>query len=64
MGIELGLWDGFYRDVKVSWLRAWDASTGNILPTLEEQIEAAKTKRKRAEQFTAKRHALDIDPDA
>jgi Uma2 family endonuclease len=42
LGIELGLWDGEYRGLRVPWLRAWDSATGTLLPLAEERAEIAE----------------------
>lgn len=38
LGVELGIWRGEYKNVKMPWLRFWDAE-GNLLPTPEERAE-------------------------
>jgi hypothetical protein len=40
--IELGIWEGTYRGMRLPWLRAWDAGTGNVLPLSEERAETAE----------------------
>lgn len=60
LGIELGIWRGEYKNVKLPWLRLWDAE-GNLLPTAEESsvinaklaqeaIQRAEQEAQRAEQ--------------
>jgi len=53
LGVELGLWRASYRDMDLTWLRFWDAATGQMLPSEEERAEAehqrAEAERKRAE---------------
>ena len=44
LGVELGIWQGNYRDMELPWLRAWDAAAGKMLPT-EEEHAAAETQR-------------------
>ncbi|MBC5797813.1 Uma2 family endonuclease [Sphaerospermopsis sp. LEGE 00249] len=46
MGVELGIWQGTYKNVELPWLRWWDLD-GNLLLTGEEQAEQ---ERQRAEQ--------------
>jgi Uma2 family endonuclease len=45
LGVELGLWQGVYKNVDLPWLRWWD-SDGNLLPSPEELIQ---TERQRTE---------------
>jgi Uma2 family endonuclease len=54
LGIELGIWEGVYRGMRLPWLRVWDSATGKMLPTAEE----------RAEKLAEKLRALGIDPEA
>ena len=53
MGVELGIWQGIYKNVELPWLRWWDLE-GNFLLTGEEQAEQerqrAEQERQRAEQ--------------
>jgi hypothetical protein len=42
MKVELGVWEGVFRELNGAWLRAWDPSTGNMLPLIEERAEAAE----------------------
>jgi len=53
LGVELGIWQGTFRGMELPWLRAWDAATGQLLPTPEERAAAerkrAEDERKRAE---------------
>jgi Uma2 family endonuclease len=42
LGIELGIWDGSYRKMKLPWLRAWDAKTGEMMMLAEERAETAE----------------------
>jgi Uma2 family endonuclease len=53
MGIELGLWQGEYKNMELPWLRWWDLQ-GNLLLTGEE----------RANHLTAQLRALGIEPEA
>lgn len=42
LGIELGIWYGKFRNMTLNWLRAWDAKTGQLLPSEEERAEAER----------------------
>jgi len=42
LGIELGLWEGEYRGMRLPWLRAWDAATGQMLSLAEERADTAE----------------------
>jgi Uma2 family endonuclease len=46
MGVELGIWQGFYQNAELPWLRWWDAQ-GNLLLTGEERAEVERQKRER-----------------
>jgi len=52
MGVELGIWQGFYQNAELPWLRWWDAK-GNLLLTGYERTEVeqqrAEVERQRAE---------------
>ena len=52
LGVELGIWQGRYKNVELPWLRWWD-SEGNLLLTGEERAEIerqrAEIERQRAE---------------
>ncbi len=73
LGVELGIWQGRYKNVELPWLRWWD-SEGNLLLTGEERAEQerqrAEQERQRAdlaEQENARLReqlrALGIEPD-
>jgi Uma2 family endonuclease len=32
MRVELGVWEGTFRDLNGAWLRAWSPETGDLLP--------------------------------
>ncbi|MTJ10188.1 Uma2 family endonuclease [Anabaena sp. UHCC 0204] len=53
MGIELGLWQGEYKNMELPWLRWWDLQ-GNLLLTGEE----------RANRLAAQLRALGVEPEA
>jgi Uma2 family endonuclease len=59
MGIELGIWQGEYKNVTIPWLRLWDAE-GRLLPTPEERAEQEA---ERAARLAAKLRELGVDPD-
>jgi len=42
MRVELGVWEGTFRDMTGAWLRAWDPATGKMLPLLDDRAEAAE----------------------
>lgn len=44
MGVELGIWQGWYPNAELPWLRWWDAQ-GNLLLTGEERAEVERQKR-------------------
>jgi Uma2 family endonuclease len=60
LGVELGIWQGTYRNMTMAWLRWWDAA-GNLLPTAEERATAEQ---ERAERLAAKLREMGIDPDS
>ena len=73
MGVELGIWRGVYKGVKLPWLRWWDAES-NLLPTPEERAEQetrradqeaqrADQEAQRSAKLAAKLRELGIDPD-
>ncbi len=41
LGVELGLWQGIYKNVELPWLRWWDEQ-GKLLPTPEEVVREEK----------------------
>jgi Uma2 family endonuclease len=67
MGVELGIWQGYYLNVELPWLRWWDEA-GNLLLTGEERAEAERQRAETAEQENARLReqlrALGADPDA
>jgi hypothetical protein len=52
LGVELGIWQGRYKNVELPWLRWWDEQ-GNLLLTGEE----------RAERLAAQLRALGVEID-
>ncbi len=74
LGVELGIWQGLYRNMDLPWLRWWDAH-GILLLTSEERGEEdrrratlAETKlleeQHRAERLAARLRTLGVDPDS
>ena len=61
LGIELGIWRGEYINVKMPWLRIWDAE-GNLLPTPEERAEQ-EAKRAEYEAERAEQEAKRADQE-
>jgi Uma2 family endonuclease len=65
MGVELGIWQGVYKNVELPWLRWWDKQ-GNLLLTGEEQAEVEKQRaeaekqRAEAEKQRADQAELEI----
>jgi Uma2 family endonuclease len=51
LGVELGIWQGTYRGMDLPWLRAWDATSGQLLPTPEERAEAERERAETAESL-------------
>jgi Uma2 family endonuclease len=53
LGIELGIWEGTYRNFHLPWLRCWE-SNGRLLPTdserAEEEKRRAEEEKRRAEE--------------
>lgn len=41
MGIELGIWEGTYKNFQLPWLRCWD-NNGQLLPTDSERADEEK----------------------
>ncbi len=60
MGVELGIWQGRYKNVELSWLRWWDRE-GNLLLTGEERAERAELENARLREQL---RALGIQPEA
>lgn len=73
LGVELGIWQGFYQNAVLPWLRWWD-SQGNLLLTGEERAEQERLRAEQAEslleqerlrstQLAERLRALGFDPD-
>ena len=59
MGVELGIWQGIYKNVELPWLRWWDLE-GNLLLTGQELAEQEK---QRADKLAAKLRELGVEVD-
>ena len=59
LGVELGIWQGQFQNVKLPWLRWWDLQ-GNLLLTGEERAERLQA---RAERLAAQVRALGGEPE-
>ncbi|HAG80044.1 MAG TPA: hypothetical protein DCL61_02495 [Cyanobacteria bacterium UBA12227] len=59
LGVELGIWQGRYKNVELPWLRWWD-SEGNLLLTGEERAERAERENARLREQL---RALGIEPE-
>jgi Uma2 family endonuclease len=66
LGVELGIWQGYYQNLELPWLRWWDVQ-GNLLLTGQERAEQAESQleqeRQRAERLAAQLRAAGIEPE-
>jgi Uma2 family endonuclease len=73
LGVELGIWEGVYKNVPLPWLRAWD-SKGQLLPIDSERADEEKRRadeekrradeeKRRADQLAARLRELGVNPD-
>ncbi|HEY9702102.1 MAG TPA: Uma2 family endonuclease [Allocoleopsis sp.] len=66
LGIELGIWDGVYQNMRLPWLRIWDLQ-GNLLLSGQElailERERADLAIQKAERLAAQLKALGIEPE-
>lgn len=68
MGIELGVWQGEYKNDHDAWLRAWDAN-GELVPTKCEELRELVAEREhrellaRVERMREQLRRMGIDPD-
>ncbi len=49
MGVELGIWRGWYGNLELPWFRWWDAQ-GNLLLTGDERARIAQDRAQQAEE--------------
>jgi Uma2 family endonuclease len=59
LGVELGIWQGRYKNVELPWLRWWDRE-GNLLLTGEERADRAELENARLREQL---RALGIEPE-
>jgi Uma2 family endonuclease len=59
MGVELGIWQGYYINVELPWIRWWDEK-GNLLLTGEERAEQMQQENLRLREQL---RALGVDPN-
>jgi Uma2 family endonuclease len=55
LGIEAGIWQGWYQNLDLPWLRFWD-SKGVLLPTQEERAAAERERADRERERAEKEH--------
>jgi Uma2 family endonuclease len=60
LDVELGIWQGYYLNANLPWLRWWN-NNGILLPTGDERAEQAEQENARLRE---KLRSLGIDPDA
>ena len=73
LGVELGIWQGYYQNLELPWLRWWDTQ-GNFLLTGQERAELEcqraeqaesqlEQEHRRAERLAAQLRAAGIEPE-
>ena len=66
LGVELGIWQGWYKTANLPWLRWWDAE-GNLLLSGNERAEQIEIKleeeRQKADRLAAQLRAAGIEPE-
>jgi hypothetical protein len=66
LDVNLGIWQGFYRNIKLSWLRWWDLQ-GELVPTpaerAEEERRLVEQEQWRTERLAALLRSLSSDTD-
>jgi Uma2 family endonuclease len=66
LNVELGIWQGYYLNANLPWLRWWD-NEGNLLLTGEERAKVERQRADLAEQENARLReqlrALGVEPD-
>lgn len=60
LGVELGIWQGYYLNANLPWLRWWN-NDGILLPTGDERAQQAEQENARLRE---KLRSLGVDPDA
>ncbi|MBY0523599.1 MAG: Uma2 family endonuclease [Gemmataceae bacterium] len=67
LGVELGIWQGRYKDYDLPWLRWWDVQ-GTLLRSDDERVDEERREKEqaqqRAERLAEKLRSLGVDPDA
>lgn len=67
LNVELGIWQGYYINADLPWLRWWDGQ-GNLLLTGEERAEQERLRAEQVEQenvrLRERLRSLGVDPDA
>ncbi|MGL4549857.1 MAG: Uma2 family endonuclease [Gemmataceae bacterium] len=49
LGVTFGLWEGLFQQYDATWLRAWDATTKELIPSAEEARDAEGRRAEAAE---------------
>lgn len=60
LGIELGVWEGVYKNIPLPWLRCWDKN-GQLLLVDSERADEEK---RRADRLAERLRQLGEDPDS
>ena len=63
IGVELGIWQGAYKNLTLPWLRWWD-NEGNLLLTPEERVEEEQQRVSAAETALAQEEQRAITAEA
>ena len=62
LGLELILWEGFFEQVRGTWLR-WATLDGTLIATAADEHARAESEKQRADALAAKLRALGVEPD-
>lgn len=66
MGVELGIWQGQYKNMEAPWLRWWDAQ-GNLLLNSDEKSQQLSSQleqeQQRAQRLAERLRQMGVDPD-
>jgi Uma2 family endonuclease len=66
MGVELGIWQGQYKNMEAPWLRWWDLQ-GNLLLSSDEKSQQLTSQleqeKQRAERLAERLRQMGVDPD-